>query len=31
MASALGDGFTDGELDQLMTAAPLLERLAQII
>jgi DNA-binding MarR family transcriptional regulator len=31
MASALAGGFTDAELDQLMTAAPLLERLAQII
>jgi len=31
MASALTDGFTGAELDQLMSAAPLLERLAQII
>jgi DNA-binding MarR family transcriptional regulator len=31
MASALADGFTGAELDQLMSTAPLLERLAQII
>jgi DNA-binding MarR family transcriptional regulator len=31
MAGALADGFTGAELDQLMMAAPLLERLAQII
>ncbi len=29
LAKALADGFTREELDQLMTAAPLLERLAQ--
>jgi DNA-binding MarR family transcriptional regulator len=29
LAKALADGFTRPELDQLMTAAPLLERLAQ--
>ena len=31
LASALADGFTGAELDQLMVAAPLLERLAQSI
>jgi DNA-binding MarR family transcriptional regulator len=31
LAKALADGFTRQELDQLMTAAPLLERLAQCI
>jgi DNA-binding MarR family transcriptional regulator len=31
LAKALADGFTREELDQLMTAAPLLERLAQCI
>lgn len=29
LAAALRDGFTDAELGQLMTAAPLLERLAE--
>jgi DNA-binding MarR family transcriptional regulator len=31
LASALADGFTGAEVDQLMAAAPLLERLAQAI
>jgi DNA-binding MarR family transcriptional regulator len=31
LAAALAAGFTDTELDQLMTAAPLLERLAHSI
>ena len=31
LASALADGFTSAELDQLMAAVPLLERLAQTI
>jgi DNA-binding MarR family transcriptional regulator len=29
LAAALGEGFTPAELDQLMAAAPLIERLAQ--
>ena len=29
LAEALADGFTDDELAQLMSAVPLLERLAQ--
>jgi DNA-binding MarR family transcriptional regulator len=31
LAQALSSGFTPAELSQLMTAAPLLERLAQTI